>query len=286
MSDKKNLDLQKTEVKKYVIKYLLSHVDMKKSNQTMIDCEQHLDRIRDGNYYVSLQKYGTRSWFIYMIFNHVYYAISVPKIKSVQTDIKLYPIGISVHPSLYEGTIFEGVLTQNKNVINVYIDEVYYIAGEHLIAQSRPTRLNLIQNVINQKMNRSLEYIFEVTPSFVMTPEELKNAYELTKKNTSLVVWNFFPDKLSNNSYMYTLTSYDRIDEVVQLVNLKMRKTGIFDVYNLTSESGEDYGIALVKNLESSKLYKKWFEKESTVLVKCMYDFFHKKWIPIDLVTD
>jgi len=288
----KNINIHTFEIKKEILKYLTSHVKINNigNHYLSINRDRDLDVIMNKNhkYTVSLEKSGIRSWYMFFVANGIYFAISIP-FGALTEDIKIYPVNLKVNKTLYEGTIFEGIYLIKGQLKYVYVNEVYLLEGNTMINYNRNERLNMISRCIEENFTRDTDFIFDVDfgEELFCSPQDkshddlldeneealqesndmlisvslIKQLYAKTKSDTSISAWNFYPNRLTEPIYFYSLRPNDRVDEITRIEIFKIKKTNTTDVYILYDTKDNVIGNAYIENSMVSKKFREQFEQ-------------------------
>jgi hypothetical protein len=283
----KNINLNDSNIKKSILKYLLLNISVSNTIPVPITSDDHLDVLKDNNKYFISPKYsGTESWFIFTKFNEVYYAVSIPKVKTSQSNIILYPIGVDAHIKIYEGTIFDGIYQKKNQSVRVIIENVYLLCGIDMSRIVRQERMEKIKSVLNTQFKWNINYQIYGVKVYSVNKEHLNELQKLTTTD-DVIAWVFYPLIGIKNIFIYKITENDLTNDDTLISKVVMIKTSASDIYTIESESGEDLGIAYVHTLNNSKEYKKWFLQHNAtkLLVRAKFNYNINKWEPFKIIN-
>jgi hypothetical protein len=281
----KNPNLDMSETKKMIFKYLSNHVNMD-SHQEIIKDEKDLDVIREGDYVVCPRFDGARIWAVFMHDGNDYYAVSFPKYGKNKVDNKLYPIPINVSQHIYNGTIMEGIYVKIDSDQYLIIDEIYMLAGQTQLTKPKDDRLKYLSETVDKYFRMVPNFRVCTSKFFYINEENLSELYAKIKSGVNIREIVFYP-KTVGKIFRYTIVSTDLEDDEIKLATFRMYKTSNPDVYNLyVPRTNNMVDIAYIPDTKTSKKCKQWFKDFATneLHVKCTMDVSSKKWIPVELM--
>ena len=285
----KNINLNSENTRREIFSYLNKN-NIVLSEYDNIKNINDLEIIKNNEYIICPQIGGVRSIIMFIkLPNNVYYSVGFPKHNFNKRDtVKIFPIDVTVHPSLYNGTIMEGIFVKEDNKKYYIVNEVHLLAGETQLLKSKIDRLNNLRETLKRLITPSLNYYIHVTRYYRTDPDSLLKAYEFAKENNSIQNFVFYPSLYGQKIYEYTIMDSDLIDHIVRISTFIMEKTSNPDVYNLY-ELGIDkkIGIAYIPNTNKSKECKQWFveRNKKKLIVKCILDNEMDRWIPIEVIN-
>ena len=260
----KNTNLTQHNTKIRILKYLHSSGINLNTKHEHISGETELNAIRDGDYLICPRYSGTRSWIIFFKCDvtDVYYAINFPKRNYPKKDqIVIYPIEISVKPTLYNGTIMEGIYFKMDDKRYLVIDEVYKYAGEDFYLKPKEDRLDFLTKQFKSDVTITAKFNLLVSQYYMINRDSLKELNDNIKSNPSIQEIIFYPKLYGKKIYSYTIINADLVDNVIRLCQLYLEKTGSPDVYNIYyANSDKKIDIAYIPDIQTSKKCKQWFK--------------------------
>jgi hypothetical protein len=293
---KKNVDINKQEIKNKILKFLYSKKLNNEINFSGIEKINDMDNIKNGDYIVCPRFKGTRSWVIFFKTKDSekeipnYYAVNFPKHNErKKMELIIHTVDVRVSNDFYDGTIMEGIFYKVQNEIFLVIDEVYLLCGESQLLKSKSDRLNNLVGVLTDKTIQTMNYHIYVCQHYKITETYLSELFFLIKGNNVIQDIIFYPQLYGRKIYQYSIMERDIIDDVIKIGIYKLQNTKIPDVYNILSlDTDKKIDIAYLPDMTISKKCKQWFKdtKESELLVKFKMDLVRKKWIPIELIEE
>lgn len=180
---------------------------------------------------------------------------------------------------LFSGTIFIGEFFKNdKDSWSFYIEDLHYYEGKTQENVPFSERLELIYNTLKSRYTwDELMNIchLEIKPYFMYYYLEKIKDYTFLD-NLYFVPESFFdPIKVIN---LDVIIKIDKIEEDKGVKMLIFTNGGQPDIYNLTDNHGNDYGIASVKTIEQSKFLRNYLRNNNEYRAKCKYNPIFKKW--------
>jgi len=284
----KNENIDTIPIKRKIIKYLMERVKTR-SLPMRIANKNDLDHIEGGDYIVCPQYEGTRSWIIFVSFDQDIYAVSFPKRRTYDFELtKIFPIDIVADPSIYSGTIMEGIYNVTNGIKTFIVDDMYYLAGQLQITKSKDHRLQYASDSIRKLFGGSSNFRICVAYCYQIQKNELESLYNRIKTDSMINEIIFYPKLYGVKIYKYIIMSDDVIDKIIKTNAFVMRKTKKSDIYELLDiTTNKKIDIAIIPDMHTSKMCKKWFvhNKTDTLTVKCQYIFDKKKWMPLKIIN-
>ena len=209
--------------------------------------------------------------------------------KKDNTNIKIYSLKFRFDSILYNGTIFEGILTlNNKHCWIYFITDIYCMSGNIINNLPFSKRLNLISEILKTKYKYDdfMNVCHIQIQSFF-----LYHHLEMIKKNSNKEL--VFHPEYDSIKYIHHIkkmkSKYDNI--VKNKTVFEIRKTHTPDVYELwylKNNKKVKNSIACISTMKTSKFVRKIFEdnkNDKTIHVLCRFQnsFNIKGWVPIEL---
>ena len=287
----KNIGLDRPEIKNMIFAKLHSYVQNVRPAITDITDWEMVDNIRKLDYSVFSQHIGTRSWIMFFSDDNNYYSVSFPQHNIRKREhIKIYPVQVSAHKNIYNGTILEGVYYRDRSTGEQFhiVDDVYYLFGKSHDAMNRGDRLDKFRLNVKKYITQTSDTRILVNSCYPLNKSSLQELFDKIKNNYLIQDVVFCQNILRTGSYKYTIMDSDRKDDIITYAEMYLTKTDSPDVYFLLSiKTSNKIGIALIPDIASSKLCKSWFgRKKKQVRAKCIQDTDKQGWIPIELISE
>ncbi len=293
-----------SDVKRKIVSFIFS---TKFYKYFIMKYDSHLKLLVDKKYYVSQNYSGLNSFLVFIKINTKYLSYIVVR-KSLSYDIKslildqvqMYKVHITTDDTIYNGTVFDGVLKKNNEFI---ITDCNMFRGKNISDENMIDKLNVINEylIINGKHQDTIKLSTSILHDISCTEELLR------KKNAKSI--SFYPhvseQKLiyiqeNNNVELYSPTqSQQNTNNNQKILTFEMKKTDIVDNYKLfllqekcvydnstntnkTIKTSYGMGIAYLPTIASSQLCKNTFinNNNQKIMMKCK--LVNNKWQPIE----
>jgi len=130
--------------KEEILTYIYDTLDISKYRYELLENDNDKYKIRENNYYISPNYNGINSLLVFIKMKDKYYSFLVDRktlsynISQLNVDrVKIIPINIRFDPTIYNGTIIDGVLLYNnakfKEKIFI-INDLYYFCGRNMLS--------------------------------------------------------------------------------------------------------------------------------------------------------
>jgi hypothetical protein len=298
MSDKKvNLDLDSSDIRNKIFKYLASVQPNYNSRFTEIITDEDLEVLGNNDYVICPKYSGVRSWAIICTIDDVYYAINFPKFtKFNKNNIVFHEIGLSATKFLHSGTIMEGIYYE---IIDDFgkrrfftADEVYVLGGSNELVKTKDDRLKNLHQVLasHTRVKEGSDFTLNVCQCYNTDADSLRLVFDRVKSDEHIQELIFYPKLYGQTIYSYTLKSEDVEDIIIEVETFIMQKTAKNDVYILYAKNCDDtrtkIGFAGVPNITFSKTFAFWFRSNKTkeLVVECQKSADLDKWVPYKIV--
>jgi hypothetical protein len=312
-----------------LINYIYSTVELAKFKYKVLEFESDLNLLTTQKYHLCANFSGASSLLIFTKIRDRFYSFIIDKktlsYNQSQVDlenIKITSVNIRLDNSIYNGTIMDGIHTQNKTTRErVFImTDVYYFRGQNLINDNI---LHKIGNVTTY-LDANLKHDPQIN-NFALTVNKFYDSIDLLKLRNDMEKYKwyefkgyaFYPEK-SGTKLLYLDTKTNSVkhdDHTVNTSNtnkkktfryicktdkpvyatLEIRKTEQPDVYYVfCSEKGiidgknvikiKKLGIALIPDYVSSNLCRNILQSKISgkALMKCLFNSDKNKWMPIE----
>lgn len=283
----KNKDLNDPSICNMITGYLKEMDVPGTVNYKMIDGEDDLEVIKNGNYVAIPRFKGTPIWLCVFRKHDVYYAVTFPKVfKNSKYNIKVYPIKMMFPSSSYKGSIMEGTYCQDRGVSYVIINDAYYLSGKNLALMSRETRLAKALRHLGKCTSTDENYKMFVSIHYSLNKFSLSLLFDKIKEDNNVTHVCFYPQQMDTEAYEYVVKEEDKVEHLVKKGIFDMVKGKGPDVYHLCFiDSDRKMELAYIPNITVSKMCSGWFKKDvKKVRASCNYDSVSGKYIPVELV--
>lgn len=263
------------EVKKQVINYIYQSVNLSKYKYKILEFESDLPLLKETKYFVSANYNGIHSLLVFIKLQNKFYSFIIDRktmfYKVDQIDfnkVKFITANIRLDDTIYNGTIFDGVLLYNNNHRqNNYqnkifiINDAYYFRGANLINEKINFKMINLSSYIDtyykadnymNNISVMINKVYEMSET-----KKLINVYTTNSKfSTNIKGIAFYPEisgtkliYLYNNNTVITeegdtKSAAPEMSPIVKTVKptintdnlefvFKMKNTDIVDVYNL-----------------------------------------------------
>ena len=323
-----NNDMENNIIKNKLVNYIYNILDVSKFKYSLLEYETDLVQLNQNEYLVTPNYNGINCLIVFIKLRNTYYSFAIDR-KSLtyniaQIDynlIKMIPLSIRLDESIYNGSIFDGVLLYGSNrKKTVVINDIYYFRGENLLDERMKNKMLNIKIYLesNYKEDNLLNNVnFIVNKLYdIKNIEKLINVYIPKSKYTNSIKGIVFYPQISSNKLIYLFNNCSQDNDnannkkeiKIREVNIsddgivltfRMRKTNTVDVYHLYLVKKmkkndkkiikyKKYVMAYIPTIEVSHFCKDLFltSNDQDILVKCKFCNIKKKWIPIEHVKD
>lgn len=306
-----------------VIDYLYSVVNISKFRYKILEFEEDLDLISD-NYFLSPNFSGLNCLMIFVEINKKNHSYLIDKntlkyrrSHVVLEDVKSYPINVKLERTIYYGSVFDGILVQQKNKKLFIITDVYQFRGKNIEDEKINLKLMNIKTYFDSVYNPSSSNDIEISINklYPITHIEKMVTVDIPKNKTIPIRGIVFYPEISDTKLIFLFNNKIKSDEVKKevrkpkirlicktdepvIITFEMRKTNIPDVYKLflieeIKREGKKVlmckkiDIAYIPTKQCSFMCRELIKMSSNekVLMNCKYDKEKEKWVPIGKET-
>lgn len=270
------------DVKKSLIDFIYSKVQLHKYNYKMIEYESDLHPLKEQTYCISPNYTGINSLLVFKkIFNKYYSVLVDRKTLSYNQNnvdinkLKITPIAIRLDEKIYNGTIIDGVMLYgvDKGAKTFVVNDMYMFEGKNLMTTKIKFKMIQITQYLEtyQKKDKYLNRlnIFPNKLYELSNTKHLINKYIPKCEYSKAIKGVAFNPEMSGTKliYLYSNGSKDAKEEFIpglqpKLTNVRvsnvgtaglikvfrMKKTEVIDVYELSlSYKVEQGGKKLLK---------------------------------------
>lgn len=148
--------------KNNLVNYIYDNVDLSKFRYELLQYDTDLEKLKNGKYYISANFLGKNCLLIFTTMKNKYYqylidrkTLSYNKNKNDISKIYLKNVNIRIDPSIYIGSIFDGIYISNNKGKEIFIiTDVYFFMGKKYIDISVDTKLFTIKEYLKTNMTK------------------------------------------------------------------------------------------------------------------------------------
>ena len=278
-------------LKKQIINYLESNVDIFKLCDNIIIEEENLLTIKNESYVAIPNIVGEDYIFIAVKLQDIFYVILIEK-KTLQNmkninynELNMISIRIRLSIDVYKGTIFDGRIVNLGGCSAFIINKIYKINGDDMSHNTIHETYKLAENfidesyIIDSNMNSilfKLNKIYELNDFDKLVNEKIPNS----KFKFSSI--DFIASDISKTfRYYYTNQDHD-IKQAVMFG--KLISTDVIELFS-TDENNKikRVGIAHIPDIKTSIICNNHISESELSLLKCKLDYRFKKWVPQEI---
>ena len=142
---------------KQLVGSIYTHVDLSKFRYELLQYESELNKLLKCRYYVSLNFCGTNCLLVFTKIRDSFYCFTVDRqtlsynfSKVDFSKINISQRSVALDDSIYNGTIFDGILIKRHNKEDLYvISDVYKFCGENMLKEQIDIKLYKIREYLN-----------------------------------------------------------------------------------------------------------------------------------------
>lgn len=266
------------EIKQKLVDYIYNSMDICKYKYKLLQVESDLSYLKSGKHYVSPNYNGINSLIVFIKLRNKYYSFIVDRRtlsynrSQLNLDkVKMIPFNIRLDETIYNGSIFDGVLLYNtpnqrnnsRNKIFM-INDVYTFRGDTIINDKinhKILNINAYLNSCQKKDDRlnNMELIVNNLFEFEDIKKLVHNYIIKSRFKNSIKGLAFYPESSgTKHIYLYSNVSSGKVEEDKHINDTKkslipketklrdsnitqngktavfrIKKTDIPDVYNL-----------------------------------------------------
>lgn len=318
-SNDDNIDV---EIKKMVLDYIYSKLELVQYKYVLLEYELDLPRLKEKTYLISPNYNGINSLMVYIKIKDKFMSFIVDRktlmynIKDLNySKVKMYRIKFRADREIYNGTIFDGVMLHHNGKRHFILNDIYYFRGDDLTTEKLQSKMINITTYLNTHTNDNNDII--IFPNIFKKITDIQQLMEKDIPTFDMYKYikgiSFYPEYSGTKLiYLYNSATRDNnqnnilsththvlLDAEESNINaiFKVNKTSIVDVYNLylgeiVVENNvklfktKNVGIAYVPTKDCSFFCKEIFNNVDTVFMMCVYDKNKKLWIPMKVVDD
>ena len=312
-----NKFINDTFVKNKLISYIYDKIEVRKYKYDLIKYKNDFPNITNEKHFVSPTYNGINGLMVFTKIKDKYYSVIIDR-RSLSynpnqidlNSVRISNINVQLDNSIYNGTIFDGVLLYNngpsKKKVFV-INDIYYFRGDSLMDEHMDNKILNISVFLNAHKNKdkNLNNI-ELLPNKLYELKDVKKLVNVhmpkSKFHNSMKGLTFYPEQ-SGVKLLYLFNNCSKEEEVVEKKKLKdsskikirssnitaddavtatfrLKQTDTVDVYSMYLAK------VVVKNNKKFVKYKKYgIAYIPTIECSCFCrDIFHNKDVDKDYV--
>jgi hypothetical protein len=218
----KNKYINNIYVKKLIINYLYSKIDLPNLNYKIIKYDNELNDISDKIKYIQYSYSGSNNFLIFIKIENKYYSVMVEKntlcynfSKLDINRVKIIKVNIRFNKKIYDGTIFDGIYLINKfnNEKKFIINDIYYFTGSDMTYHKIKNKFYVLSSFLDINPNtedNNLENIDIVINNFYKL-NEIENIYNTENNELSHFIKGFsFIKETSGKKILYFFNNSKR----------------------------------------------------------------------------
>lgn len=210
-------DKTERQDKSVLIDFIYSSIDISKFRYELLQTQMDLSKIDNSKYYLSANFTGKNCFLIFTTIKNKYYqylvdrkTLSYNKNKNDISKIYLKNVNIRIDPSIYMGTIFDGIYSVNpKGGESFIITDVYYFMGKSYVDIPIDTKLYTIKEYLKSNLKqRDSSNILKININVIYELSKIKNFINnilpAEQKNIGLTIKGicFYPE-ISGTKLIY-----------------------------------------------------------------------------------
>lgn len=223
-----NVDQISFVTKKQLLEYIYKTIELSNYKYKLLEYEYDLPLIKERQYYVSPNYNGIHSLLVFVKINEKFLSFIIDRktltynINQIDYEkVKIIPIQCRLDESIYNGSIFDGVLLYNNidGLKHFVINDIYYFRGKNITDDKITNKMLNIStyletiNVSDTSLNNIVFIVNKLYP--LNEIQQLVNVYiPKSKYNKSIKGIAFYPEfsgiKLI---YLYNNCSHEKIEE-------------------------------------------------------------------------
>ena len=226
-------------LKQQLIKYIYSTVELSNFKYKIIEYESDLPLLSKQKHFVSANFSGSNCLLVFTKMRNKYcsYLIDRKTLSYSQNQVnldlvKIIPISVRLDNSIYDGSIFDGILIHNNKIKTFVITDIYTFRGKLMITDKIQYKImNLVAylkvNFKDDKMNTidiMVNKLYEIDQIEVLVKEHLPSM-----KNYNIKGLAFYPE-MSGTKLIFMLDNGQR--EIVPTEKINQIKTSRFPTNN------------------------------------------------------
>jgi len=304
------------EEKEQFIDFIYSSTNMNKLRYKILEIDEDLQLLLNGRYKIAPNFSGTSSLLIFMKIKKKRYSMIIDR-KSLFYDINrvdpnkvdIQLINVDIGEEIYKGSIFDGTFLVQSNRKIFIITDILIFCGKNMSDKNMDIKLMEIKTYLDEHFdsndeNNAIELSVNKLTDLKDTEKLILNDIKKVNKTIPIRGVIFYPEFtnmrllfLFNNELRDKKTSENKNEMQYEFhsdksieITFEMRRTKIYDVYNLfliSKKTNEDVykyikiDIAYIPTIECSKKYRKLTE-DKNILVICKYLPDKNVWLPIN----
>lgn len=224
------------DLKKQIIDYLYSKLDINNYKYEMLNNIQKLKFLKENEHYVSFNYRGHSYFLIMMTINKKFYNFIIDRQKLNYIKAKLdlqkiviFQIYINATPSLYEGSIFDGKFISNP--INTFlIHDCFFLMGNNLLKMDMINKMIYLDSIIKSNFKQDIKNVnFKLNKLVSYNKLEEIITYATTNQHTINGII-FYP-KVSGINIIKIADKFNKVDIVSNNEKIEYKTYDIISDY-------------------------------------------------------
>lgn len=261
------------KIKQLIIIYIIDNCNY--FNNIEINNEKNLNFIKSNNYKLINIKNNNNYILLFKKINNIFYNILIEKNFNLDeknldninfNKINMYFINNKIPKDYYNGTIIDGIISEDKTTFNMY--DIYNFKG----------------NQIDENLNNKINYFNKIRSDIelellrldIIEYQDLNKLKEC--KNLSGIL--FIP--FESNMKKFIIYFEQKLTKIYKKLIMKKINTDVFNLYEISnSENKISIGIAHIPTLELSRYFADY---EDEIKVNCYWYEKFRKWVPFEII--
>jgi hypothetical protein len=253
-----------TNLKQQLINYVYSNVELFKFNYKLLQFESDLPLLIKEKKKVAGTFSGPNCLLVFTKIRDRFHTVLIDKkTLSYNQDqlnldtVKITPVNIRLDPSIYNGSILDGVLRQTNNSRTFIITDVYLFRGQNLINDKIQYKMMNITSYLQANLNNggnmnnlelSVNKLYELSDI-----DKLKEDIKKTNQNSAVIKgYTFYPEY--SGTKLIFLCNNDKRDEQQTSQSQSQSQSQSINLNNASKHSPKH---STLKNNESSQQKQK-----------------------------
>jgi hypothetical protein len=269
-------------IKKGIIDYLYKTINLANYRYNLLTAVHKLKYLQENEHYISPNFKGYNYLLIITTIYGMNYAVIIDRRKlsyhKQQIDynnLQILKIKIDVSENIYNGTIFDGKLINNKSNYVFLIQDCLYLMNTYLTNMDMIEKLNYVKIIMNSQFNSTngshscpnFEFKINKLQTYNDLEDIITNMNSLEYQSSGLV---FFPKKSGTN-----IIFIDKKSSSVEY-NTSMNDTIEAKAYDIILNYTEYLKSRKYSYEEEKKTKELWLIKTITADVYDVYELHHK----------
>ena len=245
--------LKDINLKKYIINYLFSNIDLSKYRYNMLKSENNLEFLKNNNHYVCPNFKGINYLILFMTKDNKKFCVAIDKknLSYHKDSINYYKLNLiklkmTTNENLFNGTIIDGKLIGDKNFF--LIKDCYMMMNSSLEMMEMSQKMSYLNSILKNNFNGKnycSNFVFKLNKLYSYDDiEDIRNrASKQADNDIPIVGLEFFP-KYSGISIVWL----NRSNNKVNISNNSKNDSSSTNIVN-KQKNIENFSYELIHNL-------------------------------------